>query len=66
MPSEWDTHTALTRDQDGSFRAELDPGWVVGGGVNGGYLLGTIGRAVAETVPDKPHPLSVSAYYLSA
>jgi acyl-CoA thioesterase len=39
---------------------------VVGGGVNGGYLIGLIGGAIAETVPAKPHPLSVSAYYLSA
>ena len=66
MPSEWETHTSLVREQDGSFTAGLDAGWVVGGGVNGGYLLGTIGRAIAETVPGKPHPLSVSAYYLSA
>jgi len=66
MRSEWETHTALDRDLDGSFAAELHPGWVVGGGVNGGYLLGTVGQALAETVPAKPHPLSVSAYYLSA
>ena len=39
---------------------------MVGGAVNGGYLLGVIGRAIAETVPAKPHPLAVSAYYLSA
>ena len=66
MRSEWETHTALTPADDGTFGAELDRGWVVGGGVNGGYLLGTVGRAVAETVPGHPHPLSVSAYYLSA
>lgn len=66
MTSEWDSHTALSADGDGVFAAELDAGWVVGGGVNGGYLLGLIGGAVAETVPAKPHPLSVSAYYLSA
>ncbi|GAB3031611.1 hypothetical protein GCM10011376_24930 [Nocardioides flavus (ex Wang et al. 2016)] len=66
MPSEWDSHTALTATGDGLLGAELDPGWVVGGGVNGGYLLGVVGRAVAETIPAKPHPLSVSAYYLSA
>ncbi|MCF6376716.1 thioesterase family protein [Nocardioides KLBMP 9356] len=66
MPSEWDTHTSVTATGDGLFGAELDPGWVVGGGVNGGYLLGILGRAVAESVPAKPHPLSVSAYYLSA
>lgn len=66
MTSEWDSHTALAADGDGAFTAELDPGWVVGGGVNGGYLLGVIGGAVAETVPAKPHPLAVSAHYLSA
>jgi len=66
MATEWDTHTALTPTGEGLFGAELDPGWMVGGGVNGGYLLGILGRAIAETVPAKPHPLSVSAYYLSA
>jgi acyl-CoA thioesterase len=64
--SEWDTHTSLTATGDGLFGAELDPGWMVGGGVNGGYLLGLIGKAIAETAPAKPHPLAVSAYYLSA
>lgn len=66
MASEWDDHTALTPADDGAFDAELDPGWVVGGGVNGGYLLGILGRAIAEVTPTKPHPLAVSAYYLSA
>jgi acyl-CoA thioesterase len=66
MASEWDTHTTLTASRDGVLDAELDPGWVVGGGVNGGYLLGVIGKAIAETVPAKPHPLAVSAHYVSA
>lgn len=66
MASEWDTHTALTATGDGTHDAELDAGWVVGGGVNGGYLLGVVGSAVAEVLPAKPHPLAVSAYYLSA
>ena len=39
MATEWDTHTALTTTGDGLFGADLDPGWVVGGGVNGGYQL---------------------------
>ena len=64
--SEWDTHISLTPTGDGVFAAELDPGWMVGGGVNGGYLLGQLGNAVAGSVPAKPHPLAVSAYYLSA
>jgi acyl-CoA thioesterase len=66
MATEWDTHTALTTTGDGLFGADLDPGWTVGGGVNGGYLLGVVGKAIAEAVPAKPHPLAVSAYYLSA
>ncbi|SEB51327.1 Acyl-CoA thioesterase [Nocardioides exalbidus] len=64
--SEWDLHTAITPAGDGLFDATLDPGWVVGGGVNGGYVLGVVGRTIAETLPTKPHPLSVSASYLSA
>jgi acyl-CoA thioesterase len=66
VASEWDTHTAISPAGDGRFDATLDPGWVVGGGVNGGYVLGVVGRAVASVLPAKPHPLSVSAYYLSA
>ncbi|GAA1936627.1 thioesterase family protein [Nocardioides hwasunensis] len=64
--SEWDAHTAIDEIGDGLFGAELDPGWVVGGGVNGGYVLGVAGRAIAAAVPTKPHPLAVSAHYLSA
>lgn len=66
MTSEWEQHTAVTATGENSYAAELDPGWVVGGGVNGGYLLGIIGHAIAETVPAKPHPMAVSAYYLTA
>jgi hypothetical protein len=57
--------SALT---DGAFAAELDPGWVVGGGVNGGYLLAVIGNAVRTLLLDTGHvdPFSVSAHYLSA
>ena len=65
MTFEYDAGTTVTPDGDG-FTAELGAGWVVGGGVNGGYLLGVLGNAIAATVPGKPDPLSVSAYYLSA
>ncbi|WP_210438553.1 thioesterase family protein [Nocardioides xinjiangensis] len=66
MASEWDAHTALAAEGPGLHGAELDRGWMVGGGVNGGYLLGILGKAVARAVPAKPHPLAVSAHYLSA
>ncbi len=62
----FDTGTAVTARDQGRFDAELGPGWVVGGGINGGYLLAVIGAAIRETVPTKPDPLSISAYYLSA
>ena len=64
MP-EYDHHIAVTRDAD-VFTGDLTDGWLVGGAVNGGYLLAVIGHALAQLVPGKPDPISVSAYYLSA
>lgn len=66
MASVFDTTTAVTSLGEGRFDAELDPGWVVGGGVNGGYLLAVVGNALRAELPDKPDPLALSAYYLSA
>ena len=66
MGFEWDDHIALSRRAEGSFDADLSPGWTVGGGVNGGYLLAVIGNAISQTLPGKPDPVSVSAHYLSA
>ncbi len=67
MDFELDRGIALTAQGEGSYLADLDPGWVVGGGLNGGYLLAVIGNAMrAELAPDgHPDPVSVSAYYLS-
>lgn len=66
MGYEWDAHTAVNAIGDGSYSAELEAGWQVGGGLNGGYLLGVIGNAISAELPTKPDPISVSAYYLSA
>ena len=68
MTYEFDRAIALTPVSDGAYAAELDGGWVVGGGVNGGYLLAVIGNAVRERLLDSGHvdPFSVSAHYLSA
>lgn len=66
MGHEWDAHTAVSHLGDGHYAADLDAGWVVGGAVNGGYLLGVIGNAIAAAVPAKPHPIAVSAHYVSA
>jgi len=64
--SEFDRDTRVTADGDGSYAAELAPGWLVGAGVNGGYLLATIGTALRAALPGKPDPLAISAHYLSA
>ena len=54
MTFEFDAHTEV-RPVDGGgeleYAADLDTGWVVGGGVNGGYLLAVIGTALHETFP---------------
>ncbi|MGO4258081.1 thioesterase family protein [Marmoricola sp. RAF53] len=74
MTFEFDRDTRLTARGPGSgagtgtYDADLAPGWVVGGGVNGGYLLAIIGRAVQNELAATGHrdPFSVSAHYLSA
>ena len=67
MDSEFDRGVAVEAVGQGEYAAELDGGWVVGGGLNGGYLLAVIGTAIrAELIGlGQPDPISVSAYYLS-
>ncbi len=63
---EFDAQTAVEAAAEGEFKADLAPGWVVGGGVNGGYLLAVIGKAIRSSLPTgMPDPISISAYYLS-
>jgi len=62
--AEYDAHTAVEPVGDGSFRARLDDGWRVGGGLNGGYLLGVLGNALRAASQQRPDPLVVSAYFL--
>ena len=66
MTHEFDGHIAVSRQGPATWDADLSAGWLVGGGVNGGYLLAVIGNALRHTFPDKPDPIAVSAYYLSA
>jgi acyl-coenzyme A thioesterase PaaI-like protein len=65
---EFDRGIDVTRLDGGDYAAELDAGWVVGGGVNGGYSLAVIGNAVRDLLQESGHvdPFSVSAHYLSA
>jgi hypothetical protein len=66
MGSEFDRGIDVSASSPGEYVAELDAGWLVGGGINGGYLLAVIGNALRETLVGKPDPLAVSAHYLSA
>jgi hypothetical protein len=51
----------------GEYSAELDAGWVVGGGLNGGYLLAVLGNAIRAELAatGQPDPISMSAYFLT-
>jgi hypothetical protein len=72
MTFEFDRDTEITSLGDGIHGVELSPGWHVGGGINGGYLLAIIGKAVAAELavvePAKGHcdPFAVSSHFLSA
>lgn len=61
--TEYDVATALTRQGEGSFSAELDPGWFVTG-PNGGYLAALLMRA-AQSVPaaEGRPPRSMAIHY---
>lgn len=45
---------------------DLDAGWGVGGGLNGGYLLREVGGAISRGLPHHPDPVAVSTYFTSA
>jgi acyl-CoA thioesterase len=53
-------------DDPTTYAADLDAGWAIGSGINGGLLLALVGNALRSSLPAHPDPLSVSAYYLSA
>ncbi|MET0998696.1 MAG: thioesterase family protein [Marmoricola sp.] len=67
MDYELDRGIAVTPAGPGIHDVVLDPGWVVGGGVNGGYALAVIGNAVRAELAElgTPDPISLSAYFLS-
>ncbi|MFJ1754633.1 thioesterase family protein [Kitasatospora sp. NPDC088134] len=67
--SEFDRGIALTPhpEEPGRYDGELDAGWQIGGGVNGGLLLAFAAHALAlEAGPGHPHPLTVGGTFVSA
>ena len=68
IAAEFDRDTAITPRGEGVYDTELAAGWHVGGGLNGGYQLAVVGRALGAELGalGKPDPWSISASYLSA
>ncbi|MEM6545622.1 MAG: thioesterase family protein [Pseudomonadota bacterium] len=46
------------------YKAEIAAGWDIGGNANGGYLLAIGAKAMAAAAA-RPHPLSMTAHFLS-
>ncbi|WP_372729218.1 thioesterase family protein [Nocardioides sp.] len=66
MGYEFDSQIEVLHEGGGRYSVDLAAGWLVGGGINGGYLLAVLGNALRAHLPGKPDPLAVSAHYLSA
>jgi acyl-CoA thioesterase len=56
--------TAVRPVGDGSYAADIRPGWDIGGNANGGYLLAIAARAMADTA-GRPDPITLTAHYLA-
>ena len=66
--NEFDRGIAMRPRVGGGYDGHLDASWSIGAGINGGFLLATLGNALRHTFADEGHPdpISISAYYLSA
>ncbi|MFE0423681.1 thioesterase family protein [Streptomyces sp. NPDC058953] len=63
--SEFDRDTAVVPRGPGVYDVHLAPGWTILHAVNGGYLLGLLGRALGDALPH-PDPFTLSGHFLSA
>ncbi|MEU3600620.1 thioesterase family protein [Streptomyces sp. NPDC006798] len=63
--SEFDRDTAVVPRGSGVYDTHLSPGWTILHAVNGGYLLGTVGRALGDALPH-PDPFTLSGHFVSA
>lgn len=67
MGFEYDDAIALLPAGERRYSADLTAGWMVGGGINGGYLLSVVGNAIRADLAEAGHPdpFTISGYYLS-
>lgn len=65
---ELDRAIAVTDRGGGDYTADLQPGWLIGDALNGGYLMAVVGNAVRASLADagQPDPFAFSAHFLSA
>ncbi len=54
------TDTSVTQVAENVWRGELQPGWLVGKVINGGYVLAVVGRVLSEAM-QHADPLAVNA-----
>ncbi|MUL40115.1 thioesterase family protein [Streptomonospora sp. PA3] len=59
----FDTATAVSPSSEGRFTADLDPGYLIGKAMNGGYLMAVMQRAALEAAPH-PHAVSSSFHFM--
>jgi acyl-CoA thioesterase len=65
MTTRFDTDTAITPIGPGQFEANLDPGWWIVRGPNGGYIAAILVNALAMAVDDAARELrSITIHYL--
>lgn len=60
----FDTDTAVSANDDGTFNAHIHSRWTIAGVPNGGYLMAVMLRAV-EPMSAHPDPLTMTAHFLS-
>ncbi|TMR95391.1 thioesterase family protein [Nonomuraea basaltis] len=63
--TKFDEATQAIKVDDGTYDVCLDPGYQIGGPLNGGYLMAVILRAAVDASPFE-HPVSTTAQFLKA
>ncbi|MEV8632909.1 thioesterase family protein [Streptosporangium sp. NPDC051023] len=63
--TKFDEATRAVRVDENTYDVHLDPGYAVGGPLNGGYLMAVLLRAVMDASPHE-HPVTTSAQFLRA
>lgn len=66
MGFEFDRDSEVVDNGASTYSAQLSGGWLIGGGLNGGYQLAVIANALRAASPDRPDPVVMSAHFMAA